>query len=254
LRSRAACRLNLGLVRRIDASVSASLSQITPLELFVRLGIAALLGAFIGFERQWRQRSAGLHTTSLVAIGAALFTLLDIVIGAGDTTRIVAGVVTGVGFIAGGVILRTGANVSGLNTAATMWATAAVGALAGFGFWPEAFAGAAAILLLNCVFQPVADAIDARAHARQAAETIYKLSALCRPEAQNAAANAVIDAVSGSTMSLQSLERRHADGGFIRLRAEIYSPKANDRAVETLCGQLLSSSGIEASEWQKSTP
>lgn len=234
--------------------MSASLSHITPLELFVRLGIAALLGAFIGFERQWRQRSAGLHTTSLVAIGAALFTLLDIVMGAGDRTRIVAGVVTGVGFIAGGVILRTGANVSGLNTAATMWATAAVGALAGFGLWAEAFAGAAAIILLNCVFQPVADAIDARAHARQAAETRYKLSALCRPESQDAAASAILDAAGGSTIGLQSIERRRTDDGFISLRAAIYSPKANDRAVETLCGQLLSLSGVEASEWQKSAP
>jgi putative Mg2+ transporter-C (MgtC) family protein len=234
--------------------VSASLSQITPLELFVRLGVAALLGAFIGFERQWRQRSAGLHTTSLVAVGAALFTLLDIIIGAGDTTRIVAGVVTGVGFIAGGVILRTGANVSGLNTAATMWATAAVGALAGFGLWPEAFAGAAAILLLNTLFQPVADAIDARAQRRHAPETMYKVSALCRPENQNAAGAAIVDAVSGSTMSLRSLERRHSDGGFIKLRADIYSRSANDRAVETLCAQLLSCNGVEASDWQSSTP
>ncbi|HEY6486156.1 MAG TPA: MgtC/SapB family protein [Candidatus Cybelea sp.] len=232
--------------------MSASLSHITPLELFVRLGIAALLGAFIGFERQWRQRSAGLHTTSLVAIGAALFTLLDIVIGAGDTTRIVAGVVTGVGFIAGGVILRTGANVSGLNTAATIWATAAVGALAGFGLWAEAFAGAAAILLLNCVFQPVADAIDARAQARQDAETSYKLSVLCRPESQDAVSGAIVDAASRSAMSLQSLERRRADDGLVRLRAELYAPKADDRAVETLSSQLLSLGGVEASQWQSS--
>ncbi|HEY4434445.1 MAG TPA: MgtC/SapB family protein, partial [Candidatus Cybelea sp.] len=153
-----------------------------------------------------------------------------------------------------GVILRTGANVSGLNPAATMWATAAVGALAGFGLWAEAFAGAAAILLLNTLFQPVADAIDARARRRQAPETIYKLSALCRPESQNEAASAIVDAAGGSTISLQSLERRRTDGGFISLRAGISSPKANDRAVETLCGQLLSLSGVEAAEWQKSTP
>lgn len=234
--------------------MSASLSHITPLELFVRLGIAALLGAFIGFERQWRQRSAGLHTTSLVAIGAALFTLLDIVIRPGDTTRIIAGIVTGVGFIAGGVILRTGANVTGLNTAATMWATAAVGALAGFGLWAEAFAGAAAILLLNCLFQPIADAIDTRSRIRQSAEALYKLSVLCRPESQDAVSAAIVEAVSSSAMSLQSLERRRADDGLIRLRAEIYSPKANERAVETLSSRLLSHDGVETSQWQSSVP
>lgn len=138
--------------------------DITSLDFLTRLGIAALLGIAIGFERQWRQRAAGLHTSSLVSIGAALFALLDLSLAAGDTTRIVAGVVTGVGFIAGGVILRSGLNVTGLNTAATIWATAAVGALSGFGLWLQAVAGAVAIILLNLLLQPLANAIDARAH------------------------------------------------------------------------------------------
>jgi putative Mg2+ transporter-C (MgtC) family protein len=145
--------------------------DLTTMQFLGRLGVAALLGIAIGFERQWRQRAAGLHTSSLVSIGAALFALLDIIIGAGDTTRIVAGVVTGVGFIAGGVILRTGVNVTGLNTAATMWATAAVGALSGFGLWPEAAAGAVAIILLNLLLQPLAAAIDARSGSEQESET-----------------------------------------------------------------------------------
>jgi putative Mg2+ transporter-C (MgtC) family protein len=139
---------------------------LTTADFLIRLGVAALLGVAIGCERQWRQRTAGLHTSTLVCIGAALFALLDLMIGAGDRTRIVAGVVTGVGFIAGGVILRTGVNVSGLNTAATIWATAAVGALAGFGLWGEAAAGAAAIILLNLLLEPLAAAIDARSAAR----------------------------------------------------------------------------------------
>lgn len=134
------------------------------LEFLTRVGLAALLGIAIGFERQWRQKAAGLHTSSLVSVGAALFGLLDKTLGAGDTTRIVAGVVTGVGFIAGGVILRSGFNVTGLNTAATIWATAAVGALAGFGFAEEAAIGAAMIIALNLILQPLANAIDARSH------------------------------------------------------------------------------------------
>jgi putative Mg2+ transporter-C (MgtC) family protein len=127
-----------------------------------RLGVAALLGIAIGFERQWRQRATGLHTSSLVATGAALFALLDEVLGAGDTTRIVAGVVTGVGFIAGGVIFKSGISVVGLNTASTIWATAAVGAIAGFGYFREAAAGAAAIIVLNLVLQPLATWINTR--------------------------------------------------------------------------------------------
>jgi len=144
--------------------------ELTILEFLSRLGVAALLGVAIGFERQWRQRSAGLHTSSLVSIGAALFALLDTTIGAGDTTRIVAGVVTGVGFIAGGVIFRSGVNVTGLNTAATIWATAAVGALAGFGYWWQAAAGAILVILLNLLLQPLANAIDARTQSGQNGE------------------------------------------------------------------------------------
>ena len=137
-------------------------------DFLARLGVAALLGIAIGFERQWRQRAAGLHTSSLVAIGSALFALLDLTLKAGDTTRIVAGIVTGVGFIAGGVIFRSGFNVTGLNTAATIWATAAVGALAGFGLWQQATAAGIAIILLNVVLQPLANAIDARSgHANE---------------------------------------------------------------------------------------
>ena len=143
--------------------------ELTALDFLARLGVAALVGVAIGFERQWRQRAADLHTASLVSVGAALFALLDSIINAGDATRIVAGVVTGVGFIAGGVILRSGVNVTGLNTAATMWATAAVGALAGFGLWPQAAAGALVIILLNSFLSPLADAINARTTRRNQA-------------------------------------------------------------------------------------
>ncbi len=140
--------------------------QLSAVNFLVRLAVAAILGLAIGFERQWRQRSAGLHTSSLVSIGAALFAMLDATLGPGDTTRIVAGIVTGVGFIAGGSILRSGLTVTGLNTAATMWSTAAVGALAGFGFWRQAAAGTVAIILLNLVLQPLAEAIDTKTHQR----------------------------------------------------------------------------------------
>lgn len=102
---------------------------------FTRLAIATVLGLAIGFERQWRQRTAGLHTMTLVAVGAALFCAIPGLGGkVSDPWRVAAQVVTGVGFLAGGVILRQGLDVRGITTAATLWATAAVGALVGSGF------------------------------------------------------------------------------------------------------------------------
>src|ERR1700761_2876399 len=98
------------------------------------LGVATLLGACIGFERQWRQRMAGLRTNTLVAIGAASFVIFaSLVPGEGSPTRVAAQVVSGIGFLGAGIIVREGFNITGLNTAATLWCSAAVGVLAGEG-------------------------------------------------------------------------------------------------------------------------
>ncbi|HET6276772.1 MAG TPA: MgtC/SapB family protein [Candidatus Cybelea sp.] len=229
-------------------------TDITTFDFVVRLAAAAAFGAVIGFERQWRQRSAGLHTTSLVAIGAALFALLDTVLAAGDTTRIIAGVVTGVGFIAGGVIFRSGANVSGLNTAATIWATAAVGALAGFGLWAEAGAGAAAVVLFNLFLQPVADAIDVRAKRGEYAETLYRISIVCVPDSQTAVSAEIVKAIGARELSLQSLTRRKAQEGRIALDAEIFSPKTQTERIEALSTRLLALTGVASADWQSAPP
>lgn len=228
--------------------------DVTALEVLTRLAVAALLGVAIGFERQWRQRAAGLHTSGLVSIGAALFAALDTLISSGDTTRIVAGVVTGVGFIAGGVIFRSGLNVTGLNTAATIWATAAVGALAGFGLWWAAAVGTIGIIVLNLFLQPVADAIDARSHERQRGETIYKLSILCKPESQAAVGATVLNAISGSPLSLQSLTRHNAEGERVELKADIFSAKPEDGKIEELSTRLLALPGVDRSDWHSASP
>ena len=109
-------------------------TEITVVDFLTRFGLAALLGMAIGFERQWRQKRAGLHTEGLIAIGASLFAMLDLIIP-GDNSRIIAGIVTGVGFLGGGVIFRTESNVTGINTAATIWGTAAIEAFAGLALW-----------------------------------------------------------------------------------------------------------------------
>ena len=107
-------------------------------------GLATLLGVAIGIERQWRARMAGLQTMALVSMGAALFVILGAYTfnGEQDPTRVAAQIVTGIGFLGAGVIMKQGSSVTGLNTAATLWATAAVGSLAGAWMWREAVVGA----------------------------------------------------------------------------------------------------------------
>lgn len=97
-----------------------------------RVLIAGVLGAALGIEREWRGKEAGLRTNTLIAMGAALFTVMSIAFG-GDPARIAAQIVTGVGFLGAGAIMRTGANVHGLTTAAMIWVNAAIGLATGAG-------------------------------------------------------------------------------------------------------------------------
>lgn len=110
------------------------------LDLIVRLVIAAAVGALIGLEREIHGHPAGMRTHLLVAVGSALFTVLSAYGfgsapgGAGvDPTRIAAQIVTGIGFLGAGAILKEGATIKGLTTAASLWATAAIGMAAGAG-------------------------------------------------------------------------------------------------------------------------
>ncbi len=102
----------------------------------LRALMAALLGALIGSEREQHGREAGVRTYAAVSLGACVFGLVSAhVIGASDPTRIAAGVVTGVGFLGAGVILREQGRVAGLTTAATIWATASVGLAIAYGMY-----------------------------------------------------------------------------------------------------------------------
>lgn len=127
----------------------------------IRMFAALVLGGAIGLERQWRQRMMGLRTNALVAAGSAMFVMMGgIITGDGSQGRVAAYVVSGIGFLGGGVILKDGFNIRGLNTAATLWCTAAVGTLAGIGRIDLAATGALGVLTANLVLRPVARMIN----------------------------------------------------------------------------------------------
>jgi putative Mg2+ transporter-C (MgtC) family protein len=125
-------------------------------EVFLRLVLAAALGGAIGLEREYRHKPAGLRTNMLIAIGSALFALLSLQIGtaAGSPDRVAAQVVTGIGFLGAGAILRSGENIHGLTTAATIWVNSAIGMAAGVGAYGAAYAGAG-ITLAVLLFLPL---------------------------------------------------------------------------------------------------
>jgi putative Mg2+ transporter-C (MgtC) family protein len=123
----------------------------TPLsEAFLRLALAAALGGAIGLEREYHRKPAGLRTNMLIALGSALFSILSVELGAGagSPDRIAAQVVTGIGFLGAGAILRSGENVHGLTTAATIWVNAAIGMAAGLGSYVVAVVAATLTLIV----------------------------------------------------------------------------------------------------------
>ena len=132
------------------------LSLGTQIELTVRLVVALLLGAVIGWERELQRMPAGFRTHALVALGAAIFTVVSAFAFTGplsDPTRIAAQIVSGVGFLGGGAILHYGGTVRGLTTAASLWAVAAVGMAAGAGLFVVATVSAVLVIVALEVFQ-----------------------------------------------------------------------------------------------------
>jgi putative Mg2+ transporter-C (MgtC) family protein len=153
------------------------------LDLCVSISIAFILATLIGAERQWRQRNAGLRTNVLVAVGAAAFVTLGMrVNGQGGAVQIAAYVVSGIGFLGAGVIMKDGAQISGLNTAATLWCSAAVGALSGIGLAAEAMVLTVAVLASNTLLRPLVNAINRAPIDERQSEAIYEVHVVTRPE------------------------------------------------------------------------
>jgi putative Mg2+ transporter-C (MgtC) family protein len=219
-----------------------------------RVGLATLLGLAIGVERQWRSRMAGLQTMALVSMGAALFLILGAYSfgGEGDRTRVAAQIVSGIGFLGAGVIMKQGSSVTGLNTAATLWASAAVGALAGAWMWREAVTGAVVIIATNGFLFPLAMRMD-RAHlwgGRENPAADYLLEVVCDPDAENDVRLAVVGAVDRPGIHLNSLRSEiNPATGDIRVQAELSTATRNDADVEKALGAVNADSRVRSMRW-----
>ena len=143
------------------------------------IAAAFVMGAAIGLERQFRHHSAGFRTNGLVCLGAALFVAVSKLVGDPSTTRIAGQVVSGIGFLGGGVILHEGLTIKGMNTAATLWCTAAVGTLVGAGFPLHGLIGTVLVIGLHLGLRPLDLRIDAHMRMAVNVETIYRMRLVC---------------------------------------------------------------------------
>ena len=221
-------------------------------EFALRLGCAFALGALVGVERQWRARMAGLRTNVLVSVGSALFVLL-----AANTmedtspTRVASQVVSGIGFLGAGVILRDGVNIRGINTAATIWCAAAIGVLVGSGLYLGSALGAVAVVSANVLLRPIARRVRKHSAATAEIEVTYRIRVVCKESQSTHVRAMLLQALSDTEFTVHSVEssRPIADRESVAVCAEISAGGHQDENLEQLVRRISLVSAISSVHW-----
>ena len=220
----------------------------------LRVTAALILGALIGSERQLRQRLTGLRTNALVSTGACLFVLMTQSVPgiAHDASRIAAYVVSGIGFLGGGVIMRDGLNVRGLNTAATLWCTAAVGVLCSMGLLLEAAIGTLIILCANILLRELTRSIN-RQTLVPAAEAVqhYTVQITCLAQDEVQVRSLMLHSLGNSDLRLQSLQSEDIESSQrMMVSAEVLGKPSLTQQLENLVSRISLEKGVSAVRWQ----
>src|ERR1700738_5374885 len=216
-----------------------------------RLGLALGVGSAIGFERQWNQKMAGLRTNALVALGAAGFIVYSSMVGQGDPTRVAAQVVSGIGFLGAGIILREGINVHGLNTAATLWCSSMVGTFTGGGFWAPSVVAAGFVIVTNLCLRPLVRHINRRTVLSSDAETYYTVTLTCKSVEEAHLRSLLLHALSQASLGLRRMDSADIpDTAKVIITAQAIATKRNDAALEQIVGRLSLEPQITAATWQ----
>jgi putative Mg2+ transporter-C (MgtC) family protein len=216
--------------------------------------IAFVCGGLIGLERQIRQRNAGLRTMVLVSVGAAAFVNLGgRLLGADGETRIIAYVVSGIGFLGAGVIMKEGLQVRGLNTAATLWATAAVGAFAGGALYGEAGVVTALVLAGNTLLRPLVDYVNRRPVDSDFTEALYQLHVTCDPANVGEARDLLAAELEKANYPVSSVATLSEAEDQVELAASLIPTSAEPDELDAVCAALEAHPEIMHATWSVST-
>ncbi|WP_416826618.1 MgtC/SapB family protein [Ectobacillus polymachus] len=221
-------------------------------DMTIRLLVAILTGACIGTERQWRHRMAGIRTNALVSLGACLFVILSVMsTGDNSPTRIAAQVVSGVGFLGGGVIIREGFSVRGLNTAATLWCSAAVGTLVGAGFMKLSIIGAIGVVLANVLLRPIALFMNRKSKDQSQENLFYEVNITCLHEHETVIRTALSKMILSEGIALQELYSEEIESGSkVSIMALLHSDQSKALLIEQIVSKLKLEHDIIAIGWK----
>lgn len=226
-------------------------------DIALRLVAALLLGAAIGVERQYRQRAAGLRTNGLVALGAAAFALIGFAsTGDASPSRMAAQVVSGIGFLGAGAIMRQGLDVKGMNTAATLWCSAAVGIGCGAGMFALAGIAAALIVAVNIVIRPIVGAIDRAPQSGAEVERAFRITATGAADSEAALRLLLVKQIAVSEARLQRLDSEDLpgpEGGTPRvaLTAWVVAAGEAEERLEAIVGRLALEPAVSRAGWSE---
>jgi putative Mg2+ transporter-C (MgtC) family protein len=228
------------------------MQTLTIAEFLMRLGVGVGCGALIGIERQWQARRAGLRTNALVATGATLFVLYAVITPDSSPTRVASYVVSGVGFLGGGVILREGFNVHGLNTAATLWCSAAVGVLAASGHYVFTLIATGIIVVIHLLGRPLGRFIDRdNVVEEDEDDQPYQVQLICRPKTEKLARAQIVQHTGGGSdrLLLRGIHTGRAGDDNIALTAYLLSDRHAPARLEQLVAELSLQEGVQAVHW-----
>lgn len=221
------------------------------------LSTAFVLGAAIGLERQLRQRTAGLRTNTLVAVGAAVFVDLavrfhDLYGGPPSPLHVVAYVISGVGFLGAGAIMKEGAQVSGLNTAATLWGSAAVGACAGIKLLPEAVMATLFVLAANTLLRPVVNRIQRQPLPETFSEAVYAINVVCQREQQAEVLDRLLLLLEQAQYPVRAVDHHPFGERDVEIEAVLYATTADGDALDAVLAALSTTPGVLQGFWNAS--
>ena len=220
----------------------------------ISLLVALLLGTLIGAERQYRQRTAGLRTNALVALGAAAFVDLGMRLNANvGATQVLAYIASGVGFLGAGVIIKDGANISGLNTAATIWCSAVTGAFAGADHEAEAILMAVFTLAGNMLLRPLVHLIERAPIDERATEATYRLHVTVSQTRRDALRDLMVEKLEAANYPVREIEELERGEGEVELVAILTSTSVDPKELDAVATDLDKIAGVEHASWTAQT-
>jgi putative Mg2+ transporter-C (MgtC) family protein len=220
--------------------------------ILLKLVIALLLGTLIGAERHLKQRNSNLVTHALVSLGAASYASLPSAMGLEFDLRMGAQVITGIGFLGAGLIIRDGTNIKGLSTAATVWSTGAVGVFAGYGQLLLAVEAALFIVAFNFTLPKLGRYIETWSVVASEQDRIYDIRLTCPLEDEVAIRAALLQSLNANKLQFRSIKSRLDEGdGSMEIEAIVFSKSDEDSVVEQLVAQLSLRSQVAKTSWSK---